>query len=956
MGGLMALCSLFVYIASVFFATSSYASSGAAVIGSYKNPANARAIMEQVNRKLSLHAEVKQAVVNGTLWHRLLVRGPDASALVTRLRQAGFADTWFLPERAMTPVASSISVQQDSDRSTPVVQQTEAASETQASEPVTPPALAPVHTRFADSQGSQRLIDTIQGIPVHQIVVPNLPDDEVSIILDGIVNEPVWSQVPDYDNMLVAVPGTGEPGHYPTEMRMLATDRGIYVSAVMYQPKDTLVSRLSVRDDFIDRDTFGITLDTSGQGLFAYWFIVALGDSLMDGKVLPERNYQRDWDGPWIGKSASLDDGWSVEMFLPWSMMNLPETDGPRKVGFAVSRQVSHTNERYQWPGHPYASSQFVSALNTMEVLGVEPRQQFSVIPYTSSTIDQARDETEFRVGADLTWKPSPSFEVAASAMPDFGAVEADDVVLNLTAQETFFPEKRLFFLEGNEVFESTPRSNPGNIMRTITNDNFATTSRKVFSLALGPTPISLMNTRRIGGTANQVTVPGGVTVNRGERNLPTDLLGAAKITGALGNLRYGILAAAEDDVEWLGRAADGREVDIEDDGRNFGVARFLYERVGSSRQSLGYIGTLVSGPLYDAEVHGVDAHHTSGSGRVIADVQFIASKVDGLAGQGGLLDLKYSSSARIQHKFELDYFDEDVNFTDLGFLARNDYTAAQYAFIYNNTKGIGFLKDIRGTVILREQRNVSQHRRVGDGGIFWRNSMVLPGRNTVKTGIGWLPERWEDIDSRGNGSYQTEDRWWWDVLLATDASRKLSYSASIGGLQEDLGDWTYNLSAGVTYRPNDNLSLDVDVRYKRRDGWLVYQGGRNFGAYHGPDWQPSIKMNWFLTPQHQLSFTLQWAAVRADERGFFEIPLGDGDLRAASRTLNDHDFTVSLITVQLRYRWEIAPLTDFYVVYNRGNNVGNLIDADFGDLFESALRDPISDNFIIKLRYRFGN
>ena len=118
----------------------------------------------------------------------------------------------------------------------------------------------------------------------------------------------------------------------------------------MKQPLDSLTKRLTPRDQFIDRDTFGITIDPSGQGLFAYWFIIALGDAVMDGKVLPERRYSNDWDGPWLGKSATHEAGWSVEFYLPWSMLNLPAAEGQRTLGFAASRQVSSRNQRYQWP------------------------------------------------------------------------------------------------------------------------------------------------------------------------------------------------------------------------------------------------------------------------------------------------------------------------------------------------------------------------------------------------------------------------------------------------------------------------------------------------------------------------------------------------------------------------------------------------------------------------------
>ena len=800
-----------------------------------------------------------------------------------------------------------------------------------------------------------QVMETIEGIPIHRVAVPNLEHESAGIELDGLVKERVWSTLPAYDNMIVSVPGTGEVGHFPTHMRMFATEKGLYVSAVMEQPPDTLVARLSNRDDFIDRDTFGFTLDPSGEGKLGYWFIIGLGDSKMDGKVLPERNYQLDWDGPWLGKSATLSNGWSAEMFLPWSMMNMPDQEGARIISFAVSRQVSHENERYQWPGHPYASSRFLTALNTFTVEGVEPAQQFSIIPYSSATVDKARDETRMRLGADLSWKPSSRLELTASILPDFGAVEADHVVLNLTAQETFFPEKRLFFLEGNEVFNTTPRSNPGNAARTITNDNFATTSRQVFSSQFMPAPVSLMNSRRIGGTATQVDVPDGVDVNRGETERPTDLLGASKVTGTVGDLRYGVLAAIEDDVEWLGTTDSGVPVDITGEGRNFGIARFTYENVGADRKSIGYMGTFVSGALYDAVVHGVDLHYTSSGGNLIIDSQLLASDVDDVQGKGGLIDLYYSASPRIQHKFEIDYFDETAQINDLGFLRRNDYTSAQYALLYNNTKGTEKIKDIRGTIVARQQYNVSKGQ-VTDSGLFWRNSMVLPGRNTVKTALGFLPERYEDWDSRGNGSYRTVDRLWWDVLLATDAAKMFSYSFNLDGLQENLGGWTYTVGAGVTVRPSDRISVDLDMTYRRRQGWVVYQGGRNFGTFDGPELAPKVQLNWFMSPGHQLRFTLQWVGVKAENKGFWAVPEGDGDLIPAARVKDSYDFTVSLLTAQIRYRWEIAPLTDFYLVYNHSGNLPNQINSSTSDLFTDTIENPLEKSFIAKLRYRFGN
>ncbi len=798
-------------------------------------------------------------------------------------------------------------------------------------------------------------VETIDGVPRHAIDIQNFRHSKIDITLDGKVDEAIWQRVTFYDEFIVAVPAKGSVGEYPTEMRVFATEQGLFVSAILYQPMDTLVQRLSVRDDFLDRDSFGFTIDASGEALVGYWFIVALGGSVQDGKLLPERNYQRDWDGPWIGKTAVREDGWSTEMFFPWSMMNMPEVEGTRKIGFVATRQVSHKNERYQWPGHPYSSARFLSALNEARVRGVQPVSQLAMIPFAAATADEANDDDEMRLGMDLAWKPSPRLEMTATLNPDFGSIEADDVVLNLTAFEVFFPEKRLFFLEGNEVFSAMPRNSTGNIQRITTNTDFASTSRRVYERDFIPTPISLVNTRRIGGTANQVSLADGVTPLRGQTDLPTDLLGAVKLTGGLGDMRYGVLGAFEDDVEWRGLDGAGREVDIDGDGRDFAVTRFLYEDIDVGRRSLGYLGTLVSGPQYDATVHSVDAHYTAPSGRLIADGQLIMSDADDEQGYGAIFDVLYAQGSNLRHKFELEYMDEEINFNDLGFLRRNNYANARYIFLYNQQRVSKHISNYRTTLVAEQQYNIDRGQ-VTNSGLYWRSSMVLPGRNTVRTAFAYLPERFEDIDSRGNGAYRAQQRGYADVGIATNAAHMFSYSASVGVLQEDLGDWTLNASAGVTIRPSDRVLIEFDVRYKKRRGWLVYQGGRNFGRYDGTEWQPSIDLNWFLAYNHQLRLSLQWAGVTAEENGFFAVPDGDGKLQSAPRTRNSHDFTVSLLTVQFRYRWEIAPLTDLFMVYNRGNSLPNQIDSSFGDLFSDVFDEPIIDSFVAKIRWRFGN
>ena len=154
-------------------------------------------------------------------------------------------------------------------------------------------------------------------------------------------------------------PDTLVPGRFSTRMRVLYSDSGLYVSADMEQPADSLVQRLSGRDVRDNRDSFSVTIDTSGEGRYGFWFGVNLGDALMDGTVLPERKFSNEWDGPWYGRSRQTDNGWSMEMYIPWSVVSMPASGEVRKMGMYVSRKVAYLNERWGWPTLPPTRAQF---------------------------------------------------------------------------------------------------------------------------------------------------------------------------------------------------------------------------------------------------------------------------------------------------------------------------------------------------------------------------------------------------------------------------------------------------------------------------------------------------------------------------------------------------------------------------------------------------------------------
>ena len=161
----------------------------------------------------------------------------------------------------------------------------------------------------------------------------------------------------------------------------------------------------------------------------------------------------------------------------------------------------------------------FISGAKKYLLKDIEPRRQLTLYPFVSSVFDGIRHDANSRVGADIYWRPTTNTLLSGTLNPDFGTVESDDVVVNLTAFEVFFPERRVFFQEGQDIFNTSPRAIGGRGQRFV-----------------GPgAPISILNTRRIGGASNY-KVPNGVNVRPTDLSQPTDLLGAAKFTGQNGN------------------------------------------------------------------------------------------------------------------------------------------------------------------------------------------------------------------------------------------------------------------------------------------------------------------------------------------------------------------------------------------------------------------------------------
>ena len=237
-----------------------------------------------------------------------------------------------------------------------------------------------------------------------------IQNNSADIRIDGQMDEAVWQSLPFVDAMQVVDPDRLEPAANATRTRLLYSERGLYIGIEADQLPATLLARLSSRDADINRDGVTVYLDTSGEGRYGYYFGVNLGGTLIDGTLLPERQMSSLWDGPWLGAASETATGYQVEMFLPWSMMNMPATaSADRNVAIAVTRRVAGLDETWGWPALPESQARFMSGMQSVVLQDLGNRnltQGLTLYPSAAATHDRMRSNNDVRLGTDYLLAP----------------------------------------------------------------------------------------------------------------------------------------------------------------------------------------------------------------------------------------------------------------------------------------------------------------------------------------------------------------------------------------------------------------------------------------------------------------------------------------------------------------------------------------------------------------------
>ncbi len=280
--------------------------------------------------------------------------------------------------------------------------------------------------------------------------------------LDGELTDDCWQAASVLGDFVTNSPTFGNPATEKTEVRVVYTDEAIYIGAYLYQASATVRRDLSRRDGGSTADEFHVGLDTYRDRQNAFRFQITAGGVQSDLRMSPE-NVDPSWDAVWDSKVKIHADGWVVELRIPFSAIRFPKMT-EQQWGLQFARQLQYVNEFSAWsPVDPNGGGALPQWGDLQGLRELHPPLRLAFSPYLAASVRRSPVDGSEPVrytgsralngGLDVKWGLSEGFTLDATLVPNFGEVQSDNTVRNLSPFEVQYEERRQFFTEGAELF-----------------------------------------------------------------------------------------------------------------------------------------------------------------------------------------------------------------------------------------------------------------------------------------------------------------------------------------------------------------------------------------------------------------------------------------------------------------------------------------------------------------------
>lgn len=810
-----------------------------------------------------------------------------------------------------------------------------------------------------------------------------------AIQVDGELTEAVWAKAPVITGFVQRMPSEGAEPSQQTEVRVAYNATSLYVAINAFDSEpENIVGILTRRDGESPSDWVSVHLDSFYDRRSAYEFGVNAAGVKFDRYWFGDTSNDRGWDAVWDVAVTRHAGGWRAEFRIPFSQLRFTPS-ASSVFGFAASRTIGRLNEVSTWPLLPRSASGYVSSFGDLTGLDVSSRQlKAELMPYMLTQMSTApvkrgdplreSPDPSGTVGLDLKYALAPGLTLTGTVNPDFGQVEADPAVVNLGGFETFFAERRPFFVEGSGTLRFDVDCNDGSCT-------------------------GLFYSRRIGRSPQRtVSAP-----SDGFADQPTNttILGAAKLTGRIGRYSIGALHAVTG--REYARVATAPPVGISETPveplSNYTVLRI--NREFDNRSRVGVMATSTHRQLVDelrflpssAVTGGVDADIRLGQ-RFSVTGFFAGSTVNGsadaigriqrstvhsfqrpdathvtydptrtsLSGHSGQIAFNKIAGRRTRFNTYVSYKSPGFDINDLGFHQRADEVGQGAWFqIRDNTPG-RFVRDVSVNFNFWQGWNTAGDRRYWGGNV---NAHWLFTNNwSFGTGLNYNGQGFADRLTRGGpGGYTNANVNQWGYLQS-DNRKALSASLNFSWLKDRHGAWQGDLSPTLNYRPSSALSVSAGIGWNRnrsQSQWItnLAEGDTThyvFGRLDQTTVRITTRVNYTITPTLSLQVYAQPFVSAGDYSGFKELANGrskqyDGRYRPFAYGSNP-DFNVRSFRTTNVLRWEYRPGSAIFVVWQQGRDhfvpVGEFdLSRGISDLFAA----PSTNTFLLKVSRWFN-
>ncbi|MGZ8867812.1 MAG: DUF5916 domain-containing protein [Thermoanaerobaculia bacterium] len=724
--------------------------------------------------------------------------------------------------------------------------------------------------------------------------------------VDGDLSDPVWQSAPEFTDFTQHDPDDTLPGTLHTSVRIVYDDEAIYFGAKMTDTHPP-TAQLARRDNFTQSDFLAINIDPQLDRLSGNCFIVSPANVQVDTVLYNDIGEDGSWDGVWQSAAKIVADGWVAEVRVPYSQLRFPDRD-VHVWGLNITRRITRKNEIVRIVNTPKGQTGFVSHFaDIVGIEGIRRGKPLELVPYTVARTDVRsgfegpfdRHDTRAEAGLDLKYALTPTMTLTGTINPDFGQVEVDPAVVNLGQFETFYPEKRPFFIEGVSIFRFGDTPAPSR-----------------FGFIFEP---ETFYSRRIGRDADFSDAR---------------IYAASKLTGKLpGGWSLGVLDALTD----------------ASDATNYFVSRGTKEIGDGSR--IGFMTTSVrSREQRSAETAGLDGYTSFNNKNWILEGQLTGSRISGdeqeiaaaqlsparyygrpdashvefdpsrtsLSGWGGRAMVSKATGVW-RPIVQVQAYSPGYETNDIGFMQRTDIISGSAVMMYTD----------QTTAKRTRERNFwfgTWHNRNFDGdtlerGVFADWSVTTMNYLRPRVAVFVMPEAFDDRLTRGGPVVRRPGSWTADLRFGTDDRRRVVYEVGshLGG--SDDGTYARQFAVEITARPSTNLQLEIEPLYSRSHDYSQYvtqsDGRYVFAEIEQRSFEIAARADWTLSPTLSLQLYMQPFISAADFHDFHELA-GERTRDYVPSTFNENlDFNFRSVRGSVVMRWEFRPGSALYLAWN---------------------------------------